>query len=339
MISIDFRSDTVTLPTAEMKNAMMTAHLGDDVYGDDQSINALEDYVAKRLGLESALFTPSGTSANLVGIMAHCQRGDEYIVGGTAHTYKYEGGGAAVLGSIQPQPIEFESDGTIDLEKVEKKIKPDNFHFARTTLLCLENTQDGKVLPLEYLQEAYKLCQKYTLSLHLDGARICNAAVALGIELREITQYFNSVSLCLSKGLGAPVGSLFCGTKELVDKARRWRKVTGGGMRQAGFLAEAGLYALENHFDRLSIDHQNAQILATSLQEIPGCEIIEKPQTNMVFVRFDERFNELENYLASKNILISQDTYTRFVTHLGITTEDISTLQREILRFIEQSHT
>lgn len=330
MKTIDFRSDTVTQPTQKMKEAMMSADVGDDVYGDDKSINELERYVAERLGFESALFTPSGTSANLVGIMAHCQRGDEYIVGGTAHTYKYEGGGAAILGSIQPQPIEFENDGTIDLNKIEAKIKPDNFHFAKTTLLCLENTQDGKVLPLSYLQAAQELCRKNNLSLHLDGARICNAAVALQVELKEITKYFDSASLCLSKGLGAPVGSLFCASKEIVDQARRWRKVTGGGMRQAGFLAAAGHYALEKQFDRLAEDHKNAKRLAEALSSIDGCRVVEAPQTNMVYVEFDERFEGLNESLAQKNILISQEKHTRLVTHLNITAEDIVLFEREL---------
>jgi threonine aldolase len=255
---IDLRSDTVTQPTVAMREAMMAAELGDDVYGEDPTVNRLEAWLANELGFAAALFVPTGTMSNLLGLMAHCERGDEYIVGQQAHTYKYEGGGAAVLGSIQPQPIDGEADGSLDLAKVEAAIKQDDFHFARTRLLALENTMQGKVLPLDYLAAARELTRRRGLSLHLDGARLYNAAVKLGVPAREITQHFDSVSVCLSKGLGAPVGSVLCGSTALIAKARRLRKMVGGGMRQAGVLAAAGLYALQHQVQRLVEDHAKA---------------------------------------------------------------------------------
>ena len=237
------------------------------MYGEDPTVNRLEAELAKRLGFAAALFVPTGTMSNLLGLMAHCERGDEYIVGQQAHTYKYEGGGAAVLGSIQPQPLEVQADGSLDLDQVAAAIKPDDFHFARTRLLALENTMQGKVLPLEYLARARRFTQEHGLQLHLDGARLYNAAVKLGVDAREITQYFDSVSVCLSKGLGAPVGSVLCGSRQLIGKARRLRKMVGGGMRQAGLLAAAGLYALDHNVERLADDHANAQFLAEGLRD------------------------------------------------------------------------
>lgn len=244
MSVIDLRSDTVTQPTPGMRDAMASAPSGDDVYGEDPSVNHLEAELAKRLGFAAALFVPTGTMSNLLALMAHCERGEEYIVGQQAHTYKYEGGGAAVLGSIQPQPLEVQADGSLDLAQVAEAIKPDDFHFARTRLLALENTMQGKVLPISYLAAARAFTREHGLALHLDGARLYNAAVKLGVDAREITQHFDSVSVCLSKGLGAPVGSVLCGSSALIAKARRLRKMVGGGMRQAGSLAAAGLYAL-----------------------------------------------------------------------------------------------
>ena len=245
MRTIDLRSDTVTRPTEKMRKIMAGAEVGDDVYGDDPTVNRLEKRAAEMTGFEDAIFATSGTQANLIGIMSHCQRGDEYIVGQLAHTYRYEAGGAAVLGSIQPQPLEFEKDSTLDLKKVEEKIKADDFHFARTRLLCLENTQGGKALPLDYLQKASSFAKSKNLKLHLDGARLFNAVVKQNVEVTEITGCFDSVSICLSKGLGAPVGSLLCGSVEFISEARKWRKMVGGGMRQTGIVAAAGLYALE----------------------------------------------------------------------------------------------
>jgi len=283
---IDLRSDTVTQPTVAMCEAMMAAELGDDVYGEDPTVNRLEAWLADELGFAAALFVPTGTMSNLLGLMAHCERGDEYIVGQQAHTYKYEGGGAAVLGSIQPQPIDGEADGSLDLAKVEAAIKQDDFHFARTRLLALENTMQGKVLPLDYLAAAREFTRRRGLSLHLDGARLYNAAVKLGVPARAITQYFDSVSVCLSKGLGAPVGSVLCGSVALIAKARRLRKMVGGGMRQAGVLAAAGLYALQHQVERLAEDHDNAARLGSALTELGYS--VEPVQTNMVYVQLGE---------------------------------------------------
>ena len=313
---IDLRSDTVTQPTPGMREAMHSAELGDDVYAEDPSVNRLEQYLADELGFQAALFVPTGTMSNLLGLMAHCARGDEYIVGQQAHTYKYEGGGAAVLGSIQPQPIEGEADGTLDLGKVEAAIKQDDFHFARTRLLALENTMQGKVLPQAYLQAARELTQRRGLALHLDGARLYNAAVKLGVPAREITQYFDSVSVCLSKGLGAPVGSVLCGSVELIGRARRLRKMVGGGMRQAGMLAAAGLYALQHQVMRLADDHAHAERLATGLREL-GYQV-EPVQTNMVYVQVGDQAAALQAFCAERGIKLTAAARLRMVTHLDV---------------------
>ncbi len=318
---IDLRSDTVTQPTAAMREAMMAAELGDDVYGEDPTVNRLEVWLAKELGFEAALFVPTGTMSNLLGLMAHCERGDEYIVGQQAHTYKYEGGGAAVLGSIQPQPIDGEADGSLDLSKVEAAIKQDDFHFARTRLLALENTMQGKVLPLEYLAAARELTRRRGLSLHLDGARLYNAVVKLGVPAREITQHFDSVSVCLSKGLGAPVGSVLCGSAALIGKARRQRKMVGGGMRQAGVLAAAGLYALQHQVQRLAEDHANAARLGAALSELGYS--VEPVQTNMVYVQLGERAGQVKAFMAEHGIAVSAAPRLRLVTHLDVSAEQI----------------
>ncbi len=337
MRTIDLRSDTVTRPTEEMRKIMAEAEVGDDVYGDDPTVNRLEKRAAEMTGFEDAIFTTSGTQANLIGIMSHCQRGDEYIVGQQAHTYKYEGGGAAVLGSIQPQPVEFEKDSTLDLEKVEEKIKQDDFHFARTRLLCLENTQNGKALPLDYLQKARSFTKRRSLKLHLDGARLFNAVIKQGVEITEITQWFDSLSICLSKGLGAPVGSLLCGSVEFISEARKWRKMVGGGMRQAGIIAAAGLYALENNIARLARDHENAQLLAEGLSDIEDLRVEQDgAQTNMVFVALKEdKAEQLALSLREKAILITPGKRTRLVAHLDITSEDILFVLKEIHHFFD----
>lgn len=322
MTVIDLRSDTVTQPTAGMRDAMARAPLGDDVYGEDPTVNRLESWLAERLGFAAALFVPSGTMSNLLGLMAHCERGDEYIVGQQAHTYKYEGGGAAVLGSIQPQPLDNQMDGSLDLDQVVAAIKADDFHFARTRLLALENTMQGKVLSLQYLAAARALTREKGLGLHLDGARLYNAAVKLGVDAREITQHFDSVSVCLSKGLGAPIGSVLCGSKELIAKARRLRKMVGGGMRQAGLLAAAGLYALEHQVERLADDHANASFLAKGLTEL-GYEV-EPVQTNMVYVQIGDRAEALKAFCAERGIVLSAASRLRMVTHL-----DVSAAQME----------
>ncbi len=304
---------------------MAAAEVGDDVYGDDPTVNRLESLAAEMLGKEDAILAASGTQSNLMALLSHCERGDEYIVGQQAHTYKYEGGGAAVFGSVQPQPVEFENDGTLDLEKVRQTIKPDDIHFANTRLFCLENTQGGKVLPLDYLAAARTLALDYGLSSHLDGARLFNAAVKLGVAPTEISRYFDSVSICLSKGLGAPVGSVLCGSKQLVKKARRWRKVLGGGMRQAGILAAAGIIALTEHVDRLAQDHANARILAEGLSEITDIELnINQMQTNMVFLTVkSDRVEDLAGHLKDAGVLISAENPMRLVTHLDVDTDDI----------------
>lgn len=325
---IDLRSDTVTRPTPAMREAMMMAEVGDDVYGDDPTVNTLQEFTANLLGFEAALLTCSGTQANFVALMAHCQRGDEYIVGQQAHTYRYEGGGAAVLGSIQPQPIEFADDGTLDLDMVAAKIKPDDFHFARTRLFCLENTQNGRFLPLEYLRQARDFSRRHNLKLHLDGARVFNAAVAQDAHVSEITHHFDSVSVCLSKGLGAPIGSVLCGSADFISRARRWRKVAGGGMRQAGILAAAGLFALNHNVQRLAEDHANACLLARGLGDIPQLTVrYEENQTNMVFITLAaEDVSGLTERLHAENILVSPGVQMRLVTHLDVTTEDVESV-------------
>lgn len=314
---IDLRSDTVTQPSAGMRDAMASAPLGDDVYGEDPTVNRLESWLAERLGFAAALFVPTGTMSNLLGLMAHCERGDEYIVGQQAHTYKYEGGGAAVLGSIQPQPLDNLADGSLDLNQVAAAIKADDFHFARTRLLALENTMQGKVLPMEYLAAARAFTRAKGLNLHLDGARLYNASVKLGVDAREIARHFDSVSVCLSKGLGAPVGSVLCGSSEFIAKARRLRKMVGGGMRQAGMLAAAGLYALEHQVERLADDHANATVLGKALADL-GFDV-EPVQTNMVYVRIGDRAQALNGLCAERGIVLSAAPRLRMVTHLDVT--------------------
>lgn len=317
---VDLRSDTVTLPSAEMRAAMMMADVGDDVYGEDPTVNALQQRVAAALGKQAGLFVPSGTQANLLGLMAHCQRGDEYLVGADAHTYKFEGGGAAVLGSIQPQPIEQAEDGSLALDKLAAAIKPADAHFARTRLLALENTWHGRVLPLDYLHAAHYFARDHGLAVHLDGARLFNAAVAGRVPAGEIARWFDSVSVCLSKGLGAPVGSVLVGSTELIDKARRWRKVTGGGWRQAGILAAAGLYALEHNIMRLADDHARAARLAQELDEIAGIKVLGQ-YTNMVFVDVaNARLRSLDAYLRKAGVRISVGYLPtlRLVTHMDV---------------------
>ena len=336
---IDLRSDTVTQPTSQMRQAMASAEVGDDVYGEDPSVNRLEALAAEMLGKDAAIFVATGTQSNLLALLSHCERGDEYIVGQQGHTYKYEGGGAAVLGSIQPQPLDYEADGTLDLNRVEAAIKPDDPHFARTRLLCLENTQSGKVLPLEYLKQARAFCDRTGLALHLDGARLFNAAVALEVPVSDISDQFDTVSVCLSKGLGAPVGSVLCGPGDLIDKARRWRKVLGGGMRQAGVLAAAGIYALQNHVERLKEDHEKASQLAEGLTGVPQITVVGgSARTNMVFVDADsEQAAKLRAYLAERDILINSAATTRLVTHLDVDSDDIEKFVGEVSEFFERA--
>jgi len=332
---IDLRSDTVTKPNKDMLDAMYNAQVGDDVYGEDPTITALENLSADMLGKEAAIFAPSGTQTNLLALLAHCERGDEYIVGQQAHTYRYEGGGAAVLGSIQPQPIENLADGSIDLDQVKLNIKADDFHFAKTKLICQENTQAGKALPISYLHESSELCQQFQLSHHLDGARIFNAAIKLNVPAAQISTHFDSVSVCLSKGLGAPVGSVLCGSAALINKARRHRKMLGGGMRQAGSLAAAGIYALENNIERLEKDHHLAAMLAEGLSEIEEISVeYSKNQTNMVFVKVhDDFWPGLIDYMKNKGVLISGRYSLRLVTHLDINEKDIDYIVNRFKEF------
>ena len=325
----DFRSDTVTQPTAAMRAAMASAPLGDDVFADDPSVNALQGKIAAMLGFEAALFMPTGTQSNLCGILAHCQRGDEYIVGQLAHTYRWEGGGAAVLGSVQPQPLNHQPDGTLALADIEAAIKPDDAHFAKTKLLTLENTWGGKLLPFAYVQAATQLARDRGLSRHLDGARLFNAATSQAAqkgsdayaEARAIASCFDSVSVCFSKGLGAPIGSALCGSKEFIARAHRIRKMAGGGMRQAGMLAAAASHALDHHVQRLAQDHALAARLADGLQGIAGLEV-EAPQTNIVFVGLvgpaRAQSAALQEHLKAEGVLITGLYRLRFVTHLDV---------------------
>ncbi|AJR05766.1 low-specificity L-threonine aldolase [Photobacterium gaetbulicola] len=336
---IDFRSDTVTHPSQAMREAMATAPVGDDVYGDDPTVNDLEVWAAERHGFESALFCSSGTQANLLSLMAHCERGDEYLCGQQAHNYMFEGGGAAVLGSIQPQPIENEKDGTIPFAKLAAAIKPDDAHFARTRLLSLENTINGKVLPLSYMAEAREFVNKHNLKLHLDGARVYNAATALNVDIKQISQYFDSMTVCLSKGLGAPVGSLVLGDKAFIARVRRWRKVLGGGMRQAGILAAAAKIALTEHVARLADDHANAKKLAEGLNHLPGFSVkSDRVQTNIVFAKVDPALDQrqLADILKEKGIIITPGNPMRLVTHIDISREDIDTFLSELELALKQ---
>ncbi|SDJ17467.1 low-specificity L-threonine aldolase [Variovorax sp. OV700] len=327
---VDLRSDTVTQPTPAMREAMMAAPLGDDVFGTDPSVNALQEKIAALLGFEAALFVPTGTQSNLCAILSHCGRGDEYIVGQQAHCYRWEGGGAAVFGSVQPQPLDHAPDGTLPLAQIEAAIKPDDAHFARTRLLALENTLGGKLLPFEYVQAATDLARSKGLQRHLDGARLFNAATAqaalnkrsdIRAEARRIAQCFDSVSVCFSKGLGAPIGSALVGSRDFIARAHRIRKMAGGGMRQAGLLAAAASHALDHHVDRLAEDHALARRLAEGLEGIEGLKV-EAPHTNIVFVDLtgaaQARSSELLAHLNQQGILATGLYRLRFVTHLDV---------------------
>jgi threonine aldolase len=330
---VDLRSDTVTRPSPGMRRAMMDAEVGDDVFGDDPTVNRLQALAAELLGFEAGLIMPSGTQSNLAALMTHCQRGDEYLVGQNAHTYRYEGGGAAVLGSIQPQPLENEPDGSMALERIAAAIKPDDPHFARTRLLALENTIGGKALPLPYQHAATDLAHERGLATHLDGARLFNAAIALGVAPNEVAAGFDSVSVCLSKGLGAPVGSLLLGSRDFIDRARRPRKMLGGGLRQAGVLAAAGFYALEHQVARLADDHANAQRLADGLRGIDEVAV-DGPHTNMVFATVPaERLASLVAFMQQRGILLlARSPMLRLVTHLDV---DRAGIDRAVAAFRE----
>jgi threonine aldolase len=352
-MSLDFRSDTVTRPTPAMRAAIASAEVGDDVYGDDPTVNALEARAAALLGFEAALFATSGTQTNLLGLLANCERGDEAIVGQNWHTYKWEGGGMAVLGSIQPQPLEHAADGSIPIASIEAAIKPDDAHFARTRLIVLENTTAGRVLPLDYLREVRALARRRGLNTHLDGARLFNAAAALAqsrvarpspeaihAAARDICSHFDTVSVCLSKGLGAPVGSLLLGPAATIARARRWRKMLGGGMRQAGIIAAGGLHALEHHVGRLIDDHARASRLAEGMNAIgqafadargPALQA-EPPQTNIVFLRIrDDLAERFAAHLSAAGIQVNGSAgrygsgmVQRWVTHLDVGDDEVA---------------
>ncbi|MGH8805432.1 MAG: low-specificity L-threonine aldolase [Polaromonas sp.] len=343
---IDFRSDTVTRPTAAMRAAMQAAPLGDDVFGDDPSVNALQEKIAALLGFEAALFVPTGTQSNLCAILSHCQRGDEYIVGQQAHCYRWEGGGAAVFGSVQPQPLNHQADGTLALADIEAAIKPDDAHFARSRLLALENTLGGKLLPFDYVRQATEFAKSKGLSRHLDGARLFNAAVAQAAqtggeartEARRIAQCFDSVSVCFSKGLGAPVGSALCGSRDFIARAHRIRKMAGGGMRQAGLLAAAASHALDHHIERLAQDHALARRLADGLAGIEGVQV-EAPQTNIVFIDLSgaakAQSADLLQHLADRGIQATGLYRLRFVTHLDVDTAGVDRAVAAIRQFFK----
>jgi threonine aldolase len=317
---VDLRSDTVTRPSAGMRRAMAEAEVGDDVFGDDPTVNRLQERAAGLFGFEAALFFPTGTQSNLAALMSHCQRGDEAIVGMEAHTYRYEAGGGAVLGSIQPQAIVNRADGTLDLAEVEAAIKPDDPHFARTRLLALENTITGRVIARRYFDEALGLAKRRGLATHLDGARIFNAAVKLRTPVKELCRGFDSVSACLSKGLGAPAGTMLMGSNDVIARARRARKILGGVMRQAGILAAAGLYALEHNVERLAEDHANAERLARGIGAEP-------PQSNMVFV---QSAPGLVEHLAQHGVIVLPAARLRLVTHLDV---DAGGIDRAVAAF------
>lgn len=350
MKMIDLRSDTVTRPSAAMRAAIAAAEVGDDTYGDDPSTNALQAHIADMLGFEAALFMPTGTQANLCAILSHCERGEEYIAGQNAHCYRFEGGGAAMMGGVQPQPIAHAPDGTLSLADIAAAVKPDDPHFARTRLLALENTFGGRVMPMAYLEAATSLARRLSLSCHLDGARLFNAAVAQAgeagttpqEEARRIAQHFDSVSVCFSKGLGAPAGSALCGSAEFIARARRLRKTAGGGMRQSGILASAADYALTHHIDGLGRDHGLASRLAAGLRAIPGLKV-SSCETNMVFVEVEGSDSEREalgralvEHLRTRGVLTTGVYALRFVTHRDVDEAGIDHAIAEIAQFFKQ---
>jgi threonine aldolase len=343
---IDLRSDTVTLPTPAMRKAMAEAEVGDDVYGEDSTVNRLQAMAAERLGKEDGLFVASGTMANLVSLLAHCGRGDEVILGNKSHSFLYEAGGSASLGGIHHYAIPNQPDGTLRLADIEAAIRPDNVHFPRTRLVCLENTHNrcgGVVLTPEYTAAVCELAHHYGLRVYVDGARIFNAAVALGVDVRALTRQVDSVGFCLSKGLSAPVGSVLCGDAAFIAEARRWRKAVGGGMRQCGVLAAAGIVALEEMVDRLAEDHANARRLAEGIAGLPGIAI--DPQTVqtdiVIFQVTSERISaaQLVTALRERGIQMSAfgPTQIRAVTHYGIQAADIETTVAAMKEIIGQA--
>ncbi len=334
MLRHDFRSDTVTRPSAGMRQAMAAAEVGDDVFGDDPTVNRLEQRMAAMLGKEAAIYVSSGTLSNLLALMSHCGRGDEFIAGQNAHCYKYEAGGAAVLGSIQPQPIAHQPDGTMALGDIEGAIKAGDSHFATTRVIALENTFGGKVLPVSYMADVAEIAGRHGLGLHLDGARAFNACVALGTDIKTFTAPFDSVSICLSKGLGAPVGSVLVGRQDLIDTARRHRKMLGGGLRQSGILAAAGLYALDHNIDRLADDHRRARLLAEGLAAFPALRVT-MPDTNIIFVDMEPEIGQrFPDFLVSRGVGITgRYGQQRWVTHLDVDDAAVEGALAEVAAF------
>jgi threonine aldolase len=336
MDTVDLRSDTVTHPTPAMREAMYRAEVGDDVYGEDPTVNRLERIAAEQLGKEAALFVASGTMGNLVALLTHCGRGDEVILGDQSHSFLFEQGGMAALGGIAPHPIPNQHDGTLQLGDIESAIRPDNPHFPVTRLVCLENTHNmcnGTPLPVQYMARAARHAHSHGLKVHLDGARVFNAAAALDVDVKEIVREVDSVMFCLSKGLCAPVGSMVCGDADFIGKARRARKVVGGGMRQAGIIAAAGIVALEEMTDRLFEDHVRAKRLAEGLRQIPGIDVA-SVTTNILYFQITDDVQkppkEIEEGLAERGVLVNGRGGGRFraVTHYWIDDSDIDTAIR-----------
>ena len=332
MKTIDLRSDTTTLPTDEMRQAIAGSELGDDVFQDDPTVNKLEDLAAQRMGKEAALLVPSGTMANLISILTHCGRGAEVILGNKAHSYKYEKGGISAYGSVHSTQIPNQDDGTMQLEDIRDAIRGIDDHFPVTKLICLENTHNvcgGAPLSVAYTKEVADLARAHNIKMHIDGARIFNAAVAEGVEAQELVEDADSISFCMSKGLAAPVGSVICGRKDFINRARGIRKGLGGGMRQAGIIAAAGIVALETMVDRLQEDHTNARILADGIASLPGVILDpESIKTNIIYFDLDDDAIESADFLtvlAAKGIQFFDTAPRRFrmVTHNDISTEDV----------------
>ncbi len=327
---IDLRSDTVTHPTAEMRQRMFEAEVGDDVYGDDPTTNELERVAAEILGKEAALFVPSGTMGNQLGVLVHTQRGQEIILGSNSHIFVHEVGAAAVLSGVSMKTLEFTGD-LPEVEKIESAIRAEDIHEPETSLVCLENAlSNGRVVPLSTMREVYDLSRRHHLAVHLDGARLFNAAAFLDVDVKEITQYVDTVNVCLSKGLCAPIGSIFAGPSKVVKRARKWRKLLGGGMRQTGFIAAPALLALQEMPKRLLEDHANADYLAKKLEEVAGVSVLsERRDINMVFFTIDQDNDTLEQLpalLKEEGILINgqeKNGEWRWVTHKDVNREDI----------------
>ena len=343
MKKVDLRSDTITLPTKEMLDAITGAELGDDVFQEDPTVNRLEDLAATKFNKEAALFVPSGTMANLVAVLSHCQRGDEVILGDQAHTFLYEAGGISAFGGVHSRQIPNQEDGTLLLEDIKKSIRKEDVHFPPTRLICLENTHNrclGMPLSVDYTNSVTEIAKNNLLSVHVDGARIFNAAVSLDVSVTELTDNIDSVSFCLSKGLSAPAGSMLCGNKDFIEKARRNRKALGGGMRQAGVLAAAGLVALEKMTDRIIDDHENARTLAEGISNIDGIRInLDRVKTNIIYFSLDHPKVGgalLLEKMAEQNIHFFElgPSWFRLVTHAGVSKGDVDAVVGEFERIL-----